>query len=316
MLKRPDSHDWFWEQVKWPFDLLNMNAGILHSTVSLGMIREIGLPLICPAKRIATVHDLTPLRIPDLAPHTKMKSFRIQKLAVRQSARVIVPSEFVKNDLISMLHVKEEKIRVLPWAVDEAITKAFDNRVPTAPSAGEPFILSMGEDANKNIGTAIKVFERLAAEGFSGKLRIIGSQENQTVRVRQLLSASTVRDRIIFTGVISSEQVMENYATCSFFLFPSLYEGFGLPVLEAMYCGTPAIISNTSSLPEAGGDAAIYCDPLNIDALAGAAERVLHDDVYRRDFVEKGKRHARSRSWNEAAEMVAVMYEELGWEDK
>ena len=80
-----------------------------------------------------------------------------------------------------------------------------------------------------------------------------------------------------------------------------------------MYCGAPVITSNGSSLPETGGDATIYCDPSNVDALADAAERLLKDDVYKKDLVEKGKRHARSRSWSEAAEMVVEMYEELGW---
>jgi glycosyltransferase involved in cell wall biosynthesis len=316
MLRRPAGHDGFWEQAKWPFDLMGMKAGILHSTVSLGLLREIGLPLACPAKRIATVHDCTPLRMPELAPHTRMKSFRIQKIAVRHSARVIVPSAFVKNDCISLLKVNEHKVIVMPWAVDEAIAKAFDKRAPSVTGTAAPFVLAMGEDANKNMATVIKVFERLAAKGFPGTLRIIGTQENQTARVRQLLAdLPAIRERILFTGVISPEQVTENYATSSLFLFPSLYEGFGLPVLEAMYCGSPVITSNTSSLPEAGGDAAICRDPLDVDALAEAAERVLHDNDYRKTMVEKGNRHARSRSWNEAAESVVGMYEELGWEN-
>lgn len=315
MLKRPagSGHEWFWEQAKWPFDLLSMKAGILHSTVSLGMIREIGLPLLCPAKRIATVYDLTPLRMPELAPHVKMNSFRIQKTAVRQSALIIVPSEFVKNDLVHLLQVNDKKIRVLHWAVDEALALAFDNRVSNTSSGNDPFILAMGEDTNKNIAMVIRVFERLAAKGYSGKLRIIGLLVNQTTEVQQLLSASMVRDRVIFTGDISVEQVTENYTTCSFFLFPSLLEGFGLPVIEAMYCGAPVITSNTSSLPEAGGEAAIYCDPLNIDTIVEAAERVLKDAIYKSDVVEKGNRHARSRSWGEAAGMIVEMYEELGW---
>ena len=242
-----------------------------------------------------------------------MKSFRIQKMAVRQSARVVTISNFVKNDLVTLLKVKEHKIRVLPMAVDETIATAFDKRVPAAALSPEPFVLAMGEDANKNIGVAIDVFERLATKGFSGTLRVVGSKENQTEQVLQRLAKSAQRERIIFTGVISSDQVMENYATCSLFLFPSLCEGFGLPVLEAMFCGSPVITSNTSSLPEAGGDAAVCRDPLNVDALAQAAERVLHDEVYRRDLVEKGKRHARNRSWSEAAEMIIDLYEELGW---
>ena len=89
-----------------------------------------------------------------------------------------------------------------------------------------------------------------------------------------------------------------------------------MPVIEAMYCGAPVVTSNTSSLPEAGGDAALYCDPADADALAAAAKRILKDDVYRKKLVEKGKIHARKRSWSEAAEMIIEMYEELGAEFK
>jgi glycosyltransferase involved in cell wall biosynthesis len=312
MLDRPASREWLHEQVRWPFDLYAMRAGILHSTVSLGLIREIGLPLVAPAKRIATVYDLTPLHVPSVAEHTRMMSFRIQKLAVRSAARVITISNFVKEELVTLLKVSDRRIRVMPLAVDEGIRKIFDNRTSNLSPGAGPFILAVGETENKNIGMAVKVFEQLALRGFCGTLRIIGALERQAESVRQRVAVSRYRERIIFTGVISMDQLVENYATCSLFLFPSHFEGFGLPVIEAMYCGAPVVASNTSSLPEAGGDAAIYCDPADADALVGAAERILKDDVYRKELAEKGKSRARKRSWSEAAEMVMEIYEELG----
>jgi len=313
MLRRGQRHDWLWEQVRWPFDLWGMGASVLHSTVSLGMLREIGLPLFAPAMRIATVYDLNPLTCDGLAPHARMKSYLIQKRAVRTAARVITISHFVKNDLVTLLKVNEKSIRVLPLAVDETIAKAFDNRRVSAVSPPDRYILAMGEDENKNIVTSIKVFKALLEKGFPGTLRIIGESENQTGAVKKLLSENpALNEKVIFSGVITPEQVMENYAACSLFLFPSLSEGFGLPVLEAMYCGAPVIASNATSLPEAGGDAALYAAPDDVEALAGYAEHLLADDAFRKLIVDKGNKRARKHTWAEAAEMVVSLYEELG----
>jgi glycosyltransferase involved in cell wall biosynthesis len=312
-LSRPVAHDWLWEQLLWPVDIVKMRAAIFHSTVSLGLIREIGLPLIRMAKTVATVHDLTPMHLPSLAPHVKMKSFRIQTMAIRGADRVIAVSGFVKDDLVRRLGVREERIRVLPMAVDEVLAKIFDARPAPPARLSEPFILAMGETENKNIDTVIAVFDRLAARGFTGRLRVVGSLENQCDAVKVRVRNSPHRERIIFTGAISTDQVVENYAACSFFLFPSLIEGFGLPVVEAMYCGAPVVTSNTSSLPEAGGNAALYFDPRDVEGMTLATERVIGDEVFRRELIEKGRAHARRRSWSEAAEMVIGVYEELGF---
>jgi glycosyltransferase involved in cell wall biosynthesis len=314
LLERPASHDWLWEQLLWPVDIVKMHASIFHSTVSLGMIREIGLPLIRAAKTVATVYDLTPLHSPSLAPHTRMKSFRIQKMAVRGADRVITISMFVKEELVRLLKVKEQRIRVLPLAVDEALAKIYDARPASPPDPGvRPFILAMGESEHKNIGVVLNVFGRLADRGFTGELRVVGALENQTAEVQALFRTSPYRERIIFTGEISQEQIVENYAACSLFLFPSLMEGFGLPVIEAMYCGAPVVTSNTTSLPEAGGSAALYFAPDDVSGMTAAAERLLGDTVYRNDIIAAGKVHARRRSWSEAAEMVIGIYEELGF---
>ena len=230
-----------------------MGASIFHSTISLGLIREIGFPLVCPARSIATVYDLTPLHLPELAPHTKMKSFQVQKAAVRRAGRVLTISDYVKKDLVQTLGVDEKNIRVLPLAVDEAIVRIFGKMPPAARRPDEPFVLGMGESENKNMAACISVFEQLAARGWNGRLRIIGSLENQTETVRRRVQESACAARIIFTGAISLEQIVANYAGCLLFLFPSRFEGFGLPVLEAMYCGAPVLCSSAASLPEAGG---------------------------------------------------------------
>jgi glycosyltransferase involved in cell wall biosynthesis len=312
MLRRPASHDWVHEQLRWPLDLRAMRAGIFHSTVSLGLIREIGFPLVCGAKGIATVFDLNALHMPSLLPHVKMKSFLVQKVALRRADRVIVISNFVKNDLVTRLKIKESRIRILPLAVDETIAKTFDRFSLNSAHQQEPYLLTLGEDEHKNIGTAVAVFERLCERSFTGTLRVIGTLERQADAVKRAVRESRYRERIVFTGAVTPEQLVANYALCRLFLFPSRLEGFGLPVMEAMYCGAPVVASNASAIPEAGGDAALYCSPDDSNAFTATVERILGDDVFRNDLIRRGMAHARSRNWNKAAEIVLSMYEELG----
>jgi glycosyltransferase involved in cell wall biosynthesis len=312
MLRRPISHDWLHEQLRWPLDLRSLRAGILHSTVSLGLIREIGFPLVSGTKSIATVFDLNALHSPSLLPHVKMKSFLVQKAAVRRADRVITISHFVKNDLMARLNIKENRIRVLPLAVDDTVAKTFDHFSPDSALPHEPYLLTLGEDEHKNIGAAVAVFERLCERSFSGTLRVIGALERQTDAVKRAVRSSPYRDRIVFAGSVTPDQLVANYALCRLFLFPSRLEGFGLPVIEAMYCGAPVVASRTTSVPEAGGNAALYCDPDDIDGFTAAADRMLTEEPFRIDCISRGMAHARSRNWKEAAEMIVSLYEELG----
>jgi glycosyltransferase involved in cell wall biosynthesis len=312
MLRRPATHDWLHEQLRWPFDLRALRAGIFHSTVSLGLIREIGFPLVCGAKSIATVFDLNALHMPSLLPHVKIKSFLVQKTALRRADRVIVISNFVKNDLAARLKIKENRIRVLPLAVDETVAKTFNRFSPDSALPREPYLLTLGEDEHKNIGAAVAVFERLCERSFTGTLRIIGMLERQTDAVKRAVRSSRYRERIVFAGAVTPEQLVANYALCRLFLFPSRFEGFGLPVIEAMYCGAPVVASHASAVPEAGGEAALYCDPDDIGAFTALSERILGEESFRSDYIRRGMAHARRRSWNEATEMVLSLYEELG----
>jgi glycosyltransferase involved in cell wall biosynthesis len=308
MLKRPESHDWLHEQLRWPLDLRSLKAGIFHATVSLGIIREIGFPLVTGVKSIATVYDLNPLRLPSLRSHVTMKSFLVQRMAIRRAHRVLTISEFVKKDLVEKLH----RIVVLPCAVDEVLAHEFTRFSPDTALPHEPYILALGEGEHKNIETAIAVFERLAEGGFAGTLRVVGWLDGQTETVKRAVRSSNFRQRIVFAGSLTPEHLVANYALCRLFLFPSRLEGFGLPVMEAMYCGAPVVSSNATALPEAGGDAAVYCDPDDIDGMVHASNRVLDNEEYRNDLIARGKLHANRTTWNQAAETVMALYDELG----
>ncbi|MBN1128524.1 MAG: glycosyltransferase family 4 protein, partial [Chitinispirillaceae bacterium] len=221
-------------------------------------------------------------------------------------------SRFVKNDIVEKLRIPGKKIRVLPLAVDEAVSSSFAALDRRSPAQAEPYLLALGETPNKNIAAVVAAYERLCERGFSGELRVIGALERQTGTVQAAVAASRFRNRIIFVEKATTAQLVANYASCRAFLFPSLFEGFGLPVIEAMYCGAPVVTSNTTSLPEAGGDAARYVDPGNIEAMTGMVERIMRDGPFREELVQRGMAHARRGNWSEAAEMVLQVYEELG----
>ena len=187
MLKRSASRAWLQEQVRWPQDLHAMGAGILHSTVSLGLVREIGLPLFAPVKRIATVYDVTPLHAPALGEHTRMMSFRIQKLAVRSAARVITISNFVKGELVTLLKVRENRISVMPLAVDEGIRKNYDNRSSITPAVAAPFILA---PAIQKTRISVWSLKRLNNSSHAVSTVRSASSARSTVRVKRSGSGS------------------------------------------------------------------------------------------------------------------------------
>jgi glycosyltransferase involved in cell wall biosynthesis len=309
---RPTIKPWFWEQLLWPVNLRHMRADIFHSTVSLGPLREIGFPYWCPVPSIATVYDLNSLKVSQLAAASRTRSFRVQKAAMQKATRVVTISNFVKNDLVATLGIDEKKIVVLPCAVDDAVRTIFDGRTFGKVPLSMSFILAMGETENKNIVTAIRVFERLAAAGFEGALCVVGQFDRQTPRVKRTWKNSRYQNRILFLGELSPHLLVSYYAACEFFLFPSIAEGFGLPILEAMYCGAPVITSNTTALPEAAGEAAILLPPSDIKGMTAAATQLLHDWNHRSGFVRKGYEHARVRSWDTAVGRLVSLYEELG----
>ncbi|MDD5675407.1 MAG: glycosyltransferase family 1 protein [Chitinivibrionales bacterium] len=316
-LHRPPLRAWMGEQLLWPLDIKRMKADVFHATVSLGPLRDIGFPLWCPAAGIATIHDLNCLSFGPLSALSKTKSFWIQRRAVKRARHIITVSKHVKNDIIKYLNVPEEKILVVPEAVDDALREIVDRKLfEKLPESQKPFILGMGETANKNIAAVIKVFEQLAQGGYTGFLRIIGRFEDQIPEVKALYNKSLFKKRIFFPGRLELSSLAAHYAQCSFFIFPSFCEGFGLPLVEAMYCGAPVIAADTTSLPEAGGSAAQYEAPTNIAGMATLARRILDDGSFRGECVRRGRQHAGSLSWDKTVEVMVALYEKLASPDR
>jgi len=172
-----------------------------------------------------------------------------------------------------------------------------------------PFLLSVGSlEPGKNRERLLQAFARLQARGLKHTLVVAGQRawryEGEAPLARRLGLADSVR----FLGHVPQADLPALYSAADLFVFPSLYEGFGLPALEAMACGTPVVASNVSALPEVVGDAALQVSPLDVEALADAIERLLRDDRLRADLRERGLERARQFSWEKAARRTAEVY--------
>lgn len=314
----------FWEQFILPVRLAVQNIDIFHSP------KNMGLPLYAPkgCRLIVTVHDLIPLVFPEtyLASPAKRRLYLGRNRVVAQKAdRIITDSEASKADIVKRLGVSEEKVRIVYLAAGRGFRPAqnLDSiaKVRKKYSIPGKYILGIGgSEPRKNVGTLIRAFQLfmgeagdlpgLAQRGASDSngifLVIIGDKWHSSE-----LDKATLPPNVVVTGFVPEEDMVALYQGAEVFVYPSLYEGFGLPVLEAMACGTPVITSNVSSLPEVAGEAAIMTNPCDIGEIAGAIGRVVSNDSLLTELSRKGLRRAAGFSWEKTARETLSVYEEV-----
>ncbi len=308
---RPQCREWIWEQLLWPFDLAFSSCSIFHSTVSLGPLRSMALPLLSPVKTIATIYDLNSLKCADLSPIETRSFFRVQAKALKKVAAILTISDYVKRDIVEYLDVDEHKVFVLPLGVDQRIKSVYDSGMQSGNQNITPYILAMGETANKNIETVIRVFQRVAGLGYNGELRIVGSLDRQVLSVKKLCTSSPFSDRIRFFCDIDTETLVKMYSQCDLFLFPSICEGFGFPVIEALYCRVPVICSRNTGLEEAGGDAVLYRDCGDVEGLAIDCLKVADNKLFKVELSKKGRAHAELKTWDQTERVIVDLYNSL-----
>jgi glycosyltransferase involved in cell wall biosynthesis len=177
----------------------------------------------------------------------------------------------------------------------------------------QPFVLTVGnQQPRKNLGRLLQAWKMLAAAGRDGGSRLViaGGHRGRRDDLAALAAALGVRDRVQFLGYVPHEHVPALYAAAAAFVFPSLYEGFGLPLLEAMACGTPVVSSNATSLPEVAGDAAVYFEPIDVSGMVSTIGAVLQDATLRAELRERGLQRAARFSWKACAKAAVAVYEE------
>ena len=278
---------------------------------------------------IITVHDISPLRSrltePTMYGNSTILPYgnRLVSAAfhtfVRESIKsaryadaIITPSHFTKRELTSLLKINPQKIYVIPNGLKHELFKPRD-KIMARRRFGLPLekkiVLHIGaENPRKNIPTLIKAFYKLRKKAnYKTILVRVGETRKSTQR---LIAAYNLEDSVLQFGLISEHELPYIYNAADILVFPSIYEGFGLPPIEAMASGCPVIAGNGTSLPEVVGDAGILCDPLDVDALADEMEKLLENEELRRSLCQKGLRRVSRFSWERVAEETIKIYEE------
>ena len=247
-------------------------------------------------KSVVTIHDLIFKIYPNQFPFIDRQIYDFKfKYACENADVILAVSESTKQDIIKYYRIEESKIQVNYLSADPIFEKQFsitERRIVLEKyDLPNEFMLYVGSIIErKNLLSIIKAIELLPAD-IDLPLVVVGKGKSYFQKIKKYLNTNPIRNRIIFTKYIETADLPALYQSAQLFLFPSIYEGFGIPVIEALYSGTPVITSNISSLPEVGGEAAFLVDPHSIKAISNGIEKVLKDSSLRKQMIEKGKEH-------------------------
>ena len=292
-----------WEMARQPPDVLFVPAHVL--------------PLVHPRSSVVTVHDLGYRHYPGAHPLLDRLYLNLStRYNARAARRVIAVSQATQDDLVQHYGLEPDKITVVYSGWDERMQPVEDEATIEGVKAryhirGE-YVLYVGTlQPRKNLGRlleAVALLRKRAQRGEAPGLVIAGRKGWLYDQIFQQVERLGLESEVLFPGYVPQEDLPALLSGARLFVFPSLYEGFGLPVLEAMACGTPVVCSNVSSLPEVAGDAALLVDPLDVKDMAEAMNRLLQDEGLRTELVERGYRQVRQFSWDRCArETLAVL---------
>lgn len=270
-------------------------------------------PLVQRAPMVVTVYDLSFIHYPERMPASRRLYLRLLTgLTCRRARRVLTISESTARDVIRVYGIAPDKVDVTLCGHDASIYHPLPAEqvaaFRAARSLPERFWLYIGTiEPRKNLVT---LFEAYAALPAHQRLPLIigGGKGWQTERIFAAVDRLGLRDNVHFVGFIPSEEMALWYNSAELFLFPSIFEGFGLPVLEAMACGTPVIISDASSLPEVAGDVGLCLPPRDVDAWRDALQRAYNDSDWRRDAAQRGLAKAQQFTWEDTAQRTVAAY--------
>jgi len=306
-------HDVWWMQSGVEHAARTAGAALLHVPVPLGPVRS-RVPVV------VTIQDIAVLRFPDKFRlwSRHFANFVLPRVA-RNARSIIAPSLATKSDLVNALGIPDERVMLIPNGVGEEFTPRAlaDDRVQRLRARHrlpERFLFTVGAlEPRKNIVRLLHAVHRLRAAPDTSDIKLLhaGPPGWLASDVRETMIALKLQDAVRFLGYIDTEDLATLYAAATVVVYPSLFEGFGLPVAEALACGAAVITSNTSSLPEVGGDAAMLVDPLSIESIATAISKLWTDDQARAEMSRRGIVHASRYSWTRTARETAALYDRL-----
>jgi glycosyltransferase involved in cell wall biosynthesis len=318
---RVDSCNWFhdvlyrmlWNLVPIPYSLF------FHKKTDVTVFFNYVIPPGVKGRKITFVYDMAYKSYPETVRNrTKnMLNMSLRK-SCRRADRIVTISEFSKSEIIRYLGISEEKIVVMPCGVD--FTKYHPNYTMDEVNAvknkyhiNEDYLLYLGTlEPRKNITRLIQAYAQLKTTNtVIPKLVLAGRKGWMYDSIFEIVKELHLEEDVIFTGYIDAKESPILMKGALAFLFPTIYEGFGMPPLEAMACGTPVLVSNAASLPEVVGDAGIFVDPMSIDSIREGIEDLLINEAVRNDLSRRGIERAQTFSWNRSADIIAKVIKDL-----
>lgn len=301
------------EQLSIPFHVARAGVQLFHSPHYV-------LPALTPRRSIVTIHDCIHLLFPQYLRSRVAHGYVRAAFwtAVHRASRILTVSEASKRDILRFFPVPEERVTV----IHNAIADRFHQQPPEDEMARvreryqlqDRFIMYAGNvKPHKNLGRLLDAFMLLRQQRRYDdlKLLITGSEVSRSQALRRAVHRYNLHKHVRFLGFQSEDTLAALYRLAAVFVFPSLYEGFGLPPLEAMASGTPVVVSNVSSLPEVVGDAGVLVNPYDAQSIADGVSHVLEDGAFRAGLVSRGIVRARSFSWRDSARRTRAIYEEV-----
>jgi len=301
----------FWEQFELPLKLKQLNIDVLHSP-------HYTTPLFTKIKKIVTFHDMTFYITPEVHTFFKRTLFKLYMLVSSKFAdKILTVSKSTSNDVQNILNVKPEKITVT-YNAKSYIYRPIDDSskietVKNKYNISNKYILFVGTlEPRKNIKNLIMAFNKYKKNNKSKiKLVIVGKKGWMYEEIFEIVKTKKLENEVIFTGFVDLEDLPFLYNGAEAFIYPSIYEGFGIPVLEAMSCGTPVVTSNISSMPEIIGDAGLTINPKDSNELFQAIKTLLINKDLRKKYGKKGLERSRKFTWKNCAKITLATYEEV-----
>jgi len=282
-------------------------------------------PPFCPCPVVVSIHDLSFEHLPETFHRRSRMQLRLTvRSSARRAAKILTLSEHTRRDIIATYGVEPSRITAIPLAAPAHFYPVEDTRelqrVRHTYGIDGQYILSVGSiQPRKNLARLVQAYARIRAslrdkhaETESPKLVLVGKQGWLYDETMRALEETKVANSVILTGYVPESDLPALYSGAICFVYPSYFEGFGLPPLEAMKCGAPVIVGDQTSLPEVVGDAGLIVDPFDVSSIAEAIEKLINDSVLRQELSVKGRKRAETFDWKKTAQQTLEVYEQVG----
>lgn len=300
----------YWYQVALKRVLNKINPDVFVATDGM-------FPLNSNIKTLAVIHDLNFEHYPKMLPKNVLKYYqKYFPQFAKKATRIATVSEYSKSDIINTYQINSEKIKVVYNGASSSfkpLNEEVINQVRIQYTKGKPYFLFVGTiHPRKNIVNLLKAFEQFKHQYNSDfKIVIAGKMMWKDKELDELLKIATYSDDVVFTGRLSDEELTKVTAAATALTYLPFFEGFGIPIVEAMRCGVPVIASNVTSMPEVAGKAALLVNPTNVDEITKAMHQVTTNESLKNELLEEAKKQVQQFTWENTAKRMMLAIEEV-----